>query len=137
MRAIGQGRAEVLKEPVSELHDQDCGHGRGGRHDNRLMAEMTTRRFRHMPVVEKDRLIGLVSIGDLVKIRSRKSTWRRPQRGSTPLSLVLHQASRLREVANEREKSEAKSFTKNPVNWFPDLDHLGVISSFDGLVSAV
>ena len=33
------------------------------------MAEMTTRRFRHMPVVERDRLIGLVSIGDLVKIQ--------------------------------------------------------------------
>jgi CBS domain-containing protein len=36
---------------------------------NRLMSEMTTRRFRHMPVVERDRLVGLVSIGDLVKIQ--------------------------------------------------------------------
>ena len=33
------------------------------------MAEMTLRRFRHMPVVERDRLIGLVSIGDLVKLQ--------------------------------------------------------------------
>jgi CBS domain-containing protein len=33
------------------------------------MGEMTKRRFRHMPVVEKNRLIGLVSIGDLVKIQ--------------------------------------------------------------------
>jgi CBS domain-containing protein len=32
------------------------------------MAEMTTHRFRHMPVVERGRLIGLISIGDLVKI---------------------------------------------------------------------
>jgi CBS domain-containing protein len=30
---------------------------------------MTRRRIRHLPVVEKDRLIGLVSIGDLVKYR--------------------------------------------------------------------
>jgi CBS domain-containing protein len=36
---------------------------------DQLMAEMTRRRFRHMPVVERDRLIGLVSIGDLVKIQ--------------------------------------------------------------------
>ena len=36
---------------------------------DQLMAEMTTRRFRHMPVVERDRLVGLVSIGDLVKIQ--------------------------------------------------------------------
>jgi CBS domain-containing protein len=35
---------------------------------NQLMSEMTTRRFRHMPVVERGRLIGLISIGDLVKI---------------------------------------------------------------------
>jgi CBS domain-containing protein len=35
---------------------------------NRLMSEMTTRRFRHMPVVERDRLVGL-SIRDLVKIQ--------------------------------------------------------------------
>jgi CBS domain-containing protein len=34
-----------------------------------LMTEMTRRRFRHMPVVERDQLIGLVSIGDLVKIQ--------------------------------------------------------------------
>jgi signal-transduction protein with cAMP-binding, CBS, and nucleotidyltransferase domain len=30
---------------------------------------MTTRRFRHMPVVEMGQLIGLVSIGDLVKMQ--------------------------------------------------------------------
>jgi len=30
---------------------------------------MTERRFRHMPVVEDGRLLGLVSIGDLVKVR--------------------------------------------------------------------
>ena len=32
------------------------------------MSEMTAHRFRHMPVVERGRLIGLVSIGDLVKM---------------------------------------------------------------------
>ena len=35
---------------------------------DQLMSEMTSHRFRHMPVVERGRLIGLVSIGDLVKI---------------------------------------------------------------------
>ena len=33
------------------------------------MSEMTMHRFRHMPVVELGRLIGLVSIGDLVKMQ--------------------------------------------------------------------
>jgi CBS domain-containing protein len=30
---------------------------------------MTERRFRHLPVVEDGRLLGLVSIGDLVKVK--------------------------------------------------------------------
>jgi len=34
-----------------------------------LMAEMTTRRIRHFPVVQDGRLCGIVSIGDLVKNR--------------------------------------------------------------------
>jgi CBS domain-containing protein len=33
------------------------------------LALMTERRFRHLPVVEEDKLLGLVSIGDLVKIQ--------------------------------------------------------------------
>lgn len=34
-----------------------------------LMAEMTNRRIRHFPVVRDGRLVGIVSIGDLVKSR--------------------------------------------------------------------
>lgn len=34
-----------------------------------LMATMTQQRVRHMPVVEHNRLIGIVSIGDIVKNR--------------------------------------------------------------------
>ncbi len=34
-----------------------------------VMAVMTQRRVRHVPVIEDSRLVGLVSIGDLVKSR--------------------------------------------------------------------
>jgi CBS domain-containing protein len=33
------------------------------------MARMTTGKFRHMPVVEQGKLIGILSIGDVVKDR--------------------------------------------------------------------
>ena len=37
-----------------------------------VMDTMTNGRFRHMPVVTDDRLVGVVSIGDLVKHRMRE-----------------------------------------------------------------
>jgi CBS domain-containing protein len=69
MRAIGQGGPKVLKEPVSNFMTKTVVTAGEADTINQLMAEMTRRRFRHMPVVERDRLIGLVSIGDLVKIQ--------------------------------------------------------------------
>ena len=69
LRAIGQAGPEVLEQPVSDFMTKTVIPAREADTVNQLMAEMTRRRFRHMPVVEKDRLIGLVSIGDLVKIQ--------------------------------------------------------------------
>jgi len=39
------------------------------------MALMTDRRIRHVPVVEEGRVVGLVSIGDLVKFKSKLQTF--------------------------------------------------------------
>ena len=36
------------------------------------LAEMSRRRIRHLPVVEENRLVGIVSIGDLVQYRIEK-----------------------------------------------------------------
>ena len=69
MRAIGQVGAKALEQPVSDFMTKTVVTAREADTIDRLMAEMTTHRFRHMPVVERGRLIGLVSIGDLVKMR--------------------------------------------------------------------
>ena len=69
MRAIGQGGPKVLKEPVSDFMTKNVVTAREADTSERLMSEMTVHRFRHMPVVELGRLIGLISIGDLVKMQ--------------------------------------------------------------------
>ena len=68
IRAIGQAGPEVLEEPVSNFMTKTVITAREADTVDQLMTEMTTRRFRHMPVVERGQLVGLVSIGDLVKI---------------------------------------------------------------------
>ena len=68
MRAIGQAGGKVLDKPVSDFMTKTVVTAREADTVDQLMSEMTMHRFRHMPVVERGELLGLVSIGDLVKI---------------------------------------------------------------------
>lgn len=68
IRAIGQAGPKVLKEPVSDFMTTAVVTARNTDTYDRLMSEMTIQRFRYMPVVEMGRLVGIVSIGDLVKM---------------------------------------------------------------------
>ena len=43
------------------------------------MQVMTTGRFRHMPVLDDGRLVGIVSIGDVVKHRMNELEFERDQ----------------------------------------------------------
>lgn len=69
MRAIGQAGPKVLNKPVSDFMTKNVVTAREADTSERLMSEMTVHRFRHVPVVELGRLIGLISIGDLVKMQ--------------------------------------------------------------------
>jgi len=99
MHAIGQSGVKVLKEPASDFMTKNVVTAREADTVDQLMSEMTTHRFRHMPVVERGRLIGLVSIGDLVKIHVADAEFEsgamRQYITSQP-SLLFEQASRLR-----------------------------------------
>jgi CBS domain-containing protein len=69
VRAISEHGAGALALPVSQVMTRNvttCGE-----EDSvaSIMERMTAGKFRHMPVVSKGELVGLVSIGDVVKHR--------------------------------------------------------------------
>ena len=59
----------MLNEPVGQVMTRDVKTCSEDDTIGDLMGRMTTGRFRHMPVVEQEKLIGIVSIGDVVKSR--------------------------------------------------------------------
>ncbi len=72
-RDIVHGLAEhggaLLDRRVDELMTRDVETCSGRDTDQEVLALMTERRFRHVPVVEDGVLVGIVSIGDVVKSR--------------------------------------------------------------------
>jgi CBS domain-containing protein len=72
VRALGASGPEAsdpLTAPVSSLMSTDVTTCTSGDTVDHLMRVMTVRRIRHIPVVDADRLAGIVSIGDVVKSR--------------------------------------------------------------------
>ena len=73
------GDDSVLDAPVEQIMTavvQTCEPG----HDvDELMAQMTEHRIRHVPVIDNGNLIGVISIGDVVKSRITQLTFERVQ----------------------------------------------------------
>jgi CBS domain-containing protein len=98
MRAMGEAGPEVLKAPVSDFMTKTVITAGEADTIDKLASEMTIHRFRYMPVVERGRLIGLVSIGDLVAIHVADAEFESDamrQYITAQPSLLLDQASRL------------------------------------------
>jgi CBS domain-containing protein len=65
-RVVDAGRAPALTR-VAEVMTSDPVTITPDRHVEEAMAIMTSRRFRHLPVIENGRVVGIISIGDLLR----------------------------------------------------------------------
>ena len=72
VRALAQRGAAVLDEPVSGTMTRKVETCNANETVANIMERMTEGKFRHMPVVAQGRLVGVVSIGDIVKHRLRE-----------------------------------------------------------------
>lgn len=73
VRVIAEAGAEALARPVSSCMTRDVIFAEPHEAVDALMARMTDRRIRHLPVCRGDSLVGIVSIGDLVKVKIAES----------------------------------------------------------------
>jgi CBS domain-containing protein len=69
VRVLGERGAAVLEEPVSAVMTRKVVSCRQADTVAAIMEMMTLGKFRHLPVVEEGKVVGLISIGDIVKWR--------------------------------------------------------------------
>lgn len=58
---------QIDETPVRDVMTREVVFGRPDETVDEVMRVMTERRVRHLPILEKKRLIGMISIGDVVK----------------------------------------------------------------------
>ena len=69
VRVLGEQGADVLAQPLAQVMTRKvvtCGETETV---GTIMERMTTGKFRHVPVIEQDQVVGIISIGDVVKHR--------------------------------------------------------------------
>ena len=69
VRVLGERGAAVLEEPVSAVMTRKVVNCRPNDTVGAIMEMMTLGKFRHLPVLDGERVVGLISIGDVVKWR--------------------------------------------------------------------
>lgn len=69
VRGLSDKGPSILEETVSSLMTRTVVSCSPDDSVERIMQQMTEGRFRHMPVMSGERLVGVISIGDVVKSR--------------------------------------------------------------------
>ncbi len=69
VRGLGREGAACLEKPVTSLMTAEVKTCAPHESLDSVLERMTDGRFRHMPVMEDGRMVGLLSIGDVVKAK--------------------------------------------------------------------
>ena len=69
VRELGRRGAACMSDKVDDLMTGDLITCDGDCSTDEVLTRMSEGRFRHMPVMDGDKMIGLISIGDVVKAR--------------------------------------------------------------------
>ena len=69
VRSVANEGASILEKPVSQIMTRKVRHCTPSDTISRVMQLMTEGRFRHLPVLDGDKLVGFISIGDVVRRR--------------------------------------------------------------------
>lgn len=69
VRELGRRGEACLKDSVDNLMTRAMVSSSPQESADQVLTKMTDGRFRHMPVMEGEKMIGLISIGDVVKAR--------------------------------------------------------------------
>jgi CBS domain-containing protein len=69
VRVLAEQGASALAQPLSQVMTRKVVTCSQSDTVGVLMERMTTGKFRHVPVVEQEQVVGVISIGDVVKYR--------------------------------------------------------------------
>lgn len=69
VRELGRRGSTVLEDSVTEMMTKELVSCSASDTADNVLEKMTSGRFRHMPVLDGGDMVGLISIGDVVKAR--------------------------------------------------------------------
>jgi CBS domain-containing protein len=69
VRELGKRGTACLDDPVDKVMTRAIYGCAPGDSADQVLEQMTRRRFRHMPVIDEGRMVGFISIGDVVAAR--------------------------------------------------------------------
>ena len=89
LRLVSRNAGQLAKLTVGEFMTRDVVVGAPEDSVEAAMSRMTEKRIRHLPIVHHGRLVGMISIGDLVKSRLEETEYHKQQMENLVLGRYL------------------------------------------------